>query len=162
MNTNWPTSSYPAVAYTSATQNTCDCTVVVTVTHFPGAPTSTSVASTPDSPPSAAHEVPSSTAEAPGAALFQGSQTPTGDETSTPVAQYPKVTALYSMPVYNTTVSGSVVSVTIVPGPTNTTIASYGLPPAATNSYLQVTGGAKANNVKLAFLVGFFALAALF
>jgi hypothetical protein len=65
------------------------------------------------------------------------------------------------MPAYNTSLAGSAVSVTIIPGPTNTTLAPYGLPPAATNTYMQITGGANANNVKLAFLIGFFALAAL-
>jgi uncharacterized protein YkwD len=158
MNPSWSESSYAAVAYTSAAQNTCDCTVVVTVTYFP---TPTSVVSTPDSPSSADHETPSSTAEAPDVTSSPDSQTPTSDQTSTPAAQYPQVTALYNMPSYNTTLSGSAVSVGIIPGPTNTTLASYGLPPAATNSYVQVTGGSNANNVKLAFLVGFFALAAL-
>lgn len=154
MNPSWPTPSYPA--NTAATEDTCDCTVTVTVTYMP--PASTDVASDQESSSPATYEAPPAMA----AISLQDSQSAPSYETTTSAAGVPGATPIYSMPNLNTlSLTESAISVAIIPGPTNTTFASYGLPPTPTSPFLQVTGGAKANNVKVAFLIGFFALAIL-
>jgi hypothetical protein len=145
-----PNYSPSSLVTDAVTKGVCDCTKIVTITYTPviSGAAATSMASSqelqsPTSSEAKLYSMPpiedtSSSSNSPG---FSSSY-PTSVET----------------PSYPLTTSSSASNATVIYGPTN---ASYGTPPAPTTTFAQVNNGGSANNIKLAFLVGFLALAVL-